>query len=463
MDMDDFIKKSFEQGDFAMKDAYWQSASAMLDRHYRRRRWKRWAWIFTFFMGVTGIFWFAFIDQQPNDFSANKGSLSTPIKNAPAFANPAKEGQDIVINEGSNSRSDIKENSVSESSNVAGNDPHSFSLAQKSRTAQQAKSMDVNRQIVAGNSPLELKGNEQKREEKAEIHVALVNDEAPRANLSEDAPTGLNAIPIDFLANQNVLVDNEMRTLPLPEMKVTREQEWTLNFTHDNKPITMPRFKPYWEPMVFAQVLAYPGLAASAKKVLGGQLGIEGRYFFSKQWFIRMALAGGVRLGSFAPSVYSTQRSFFLGPQDNAYVTRPGSLWYGATPIQMGYRSGKNVFLAGVTPQYLLGVYGSLEYAQENLRSGDMSYEFEQLEKGWINREGFRSVVVTYTLGYTRQLQERLHVGLSLQMIPFDWVNNTYGRKYEYAMPGYEAVNSSQKGLIEKNWLISFNVHYSLR
>ena len=61
MDMDDFIKKSFEQGDFAMKEAYWQSASTMLDRHYRRRLWIRRILAFSALIGVAGLIWFATI------------------------------------------------------------------------------------------------------------------------------------------------------------------------------------------------------------------------------------------------------------------------------------------------------------------------------------------------------------------------------------------------------------------
>jgi hypothetical protein len=467
MDMDDFIKKSFEQGDFAMKEAYWQSASTMLDRHFRRRLWIRRLLAISALAGVAGLIWLATIYFTTPAEIDHAAQLSMTSSNDGANIKTPLEEQSLMNQEITKTTSTLNTSDLAqEATDVSNKSKEYFS-------AKSVKSVDsylgknrfdgvVNKAKFVTSS-VENANMETMLGMDANLNDKNVSAQIPNSSFSEVLSSESSEIQNKFLSEEELSNANELAILPLPTLMVSPNSNGLLTLPDIRKPISRPPFRPYWESLIFTQVLAYPGVSQTSKKILGGQLGIEGRYSFSRHWFVRMALAGGVRLGSFDPSIYSTQKSFFLGPQDNAYVTRPSSLWYLGVPLQLGFRNGKNAFLAGVTPQYLLGVYGSLEYARENIRTGDMSFDYQKLDNGWISREGIRSLVLTYTLGYTRQVQDRLHMGLSLQMIPIDWISDTYGRKYEFAAPGYESITTSQKGLVEKNWLLSFNIHYSIK
>jgi cytoskeletal protein RodZ len=483
MDIDDFLKQSIGQTEFDMKDAYWQSASTLLDRHYRRKMWIRRGFYASFFLlflaGLGGIWQMhrqasvlerpaapAHIIENQGDFvqknrnskaDAMHDSRTKPTQTATGSASMSLNGevQEVTGNRNSlNGKNNVDENQVAQEE-----------TSSYLRLADSASSGLISAPQILGKAGATGWNGQQSVAEVSDNSQLTRKDDTTTNGeefLAKDTPSIIGNVE-SILTQENIMASHLLEVLPvslgeLDYPMIDLDEPFALR-------VDPSRFRPYWESMVFAQMLTFPNLEPSSKKVLGGQAGIEFRYSFHKNWFLRGALAAGVRNGSFAPSLYSTQRTYFLGPQDDAYVIRPTSLWYLGTPLQLGYRLGKNAFMAGITPQWLMGVYGNLEYARENLRqpaSGEDLYAFERLESGWMNRGGMRRMIMTYTFSFSRQVHPRVHLGMTLQAIPADWVSEQYGKKFDFGSQSYLPVEFDERALVEKNWILSFNVHYRL-
>jgi hypothetical protein len=487
MDIDDFLKQSVGQTEFDMKDAYWQSASALLDRHYKKRMWIRrgiYTSVFLLLLGGVGVIWQLQrqipVSDKPSiptknigsqgDF-ANKNMESNEISHRtsqmqPAVASEAAENIATAPKHPAGLDAADRKNTLNSTNHEVVNNVHREESTPSFRDENSANSEASKNPGASGKT--EATGLNEQNGETVDFGVdalvaenRLANTDKKDASKKETFIVGsdaeLNSMKEDDLAR------NILELLPLSDVELNYP---ALDIEESlPKRVDPSRFNPYWEYLVFAQMLTFPKLEPSSKKVLGGQAGVEFRYSFHKNWFLRGGLAAGVRNGSFAPSFYSTQRTYFLGPQDDAYVTRPTSLWYLGTPLQLGYRKGRNAIMAGITPQWLMGVYGNLEYARENLRqpvSDEDLYAFEKLESGWMSRGGMRRMIMTYTFSFSRQVHPRVHLGMTLQAIPSDWVSDQYGQKYDFSSQSYLPAELDQRALVEKNWILSFNVHYRL-
>jgi hypothetical protein len=479
MDIDDLLKQGAKQPEFEFKDAYWADASAKLDAHYYRILLVRIGLGLVFLLlALTGVYYYYTKIFIPGDTSISQSVIAFSQNKKDAFDSSCASINKL------NSNTDIQSKPLSKGSyEMAGHDV-------------EVKIRNVNK--------VEVKQTYQNQLKFSNIRNSAVLAHAQNQNLDSDIETGSSAHLIDntdeamgeMLSNSpldNVLAEqiinekqfyieknddgggisyshnphsqiDELEFLPSLNMGEFGLEPEAIEFS--NKLIFRSgKYKPNLRTYLLADLISYPALNVDGRRLLGGNFGLSFRYYTRENFFVGTGLTVGVRTGSFDPSTYSTQRTFLFGPKDDAFVTRPEAIFHFNIPLRVGYVLGKNEFYAGVVTQILAGVYGQLQYGQATLRGEQNTvpeFTYSNIDRGWMNRSGFRPLVFAGQIGYGRRLHQRTTLGVHLNVIPKDWLSDQYGQYFDFDSNQFAPIQWTQRGLVEQNWLLSFFVIYRL-
>jgi hypothetical protein len=480
MDIDDLLKKSFEQSSVVYKDAYWQDASSKIDQHYKRKFYIQisiTALILILVVLLSYVF-YSSNSQNLNWFKDRNTSLKTGIiaskkidNNAVSISssqgkiepiNPLIEGQ-------STSRSDDILNSQQNYSKL--------SLTDLSQIENTSESHDDNMTKVAQGKFIDSNKISKTVANKQDVRLDLGYSELA---LQVEGSSVLSDQKVDAQEMNNSFNDNSqsldaefkpfmnLASLVLPFNLIMEQQAIQFDIISFDNPIAdikPVQNKSYLEYGLMAEISTFPKFSSDNKNIVGGIGGLDLRYYFNEHFLMRSGIQVGYRGGSFSPSVYSTQKSYFLGPEEDAYVFRPTGLVTMTLPFQFGYNFDKFMIAFGINAHYLAATYGNLEYAESDFRSNAKEKPFEvytPVQSGWMSNAGLHRFIYSYQVSVNRNIYKRLSAGVNLQYLPADWTADNYGQIYSFEAGQYINPAFENRGLIEKNWIVNFNIYYRL-
>ena len=169
-----------------------------------------------------------------------------------------------------------------------------------------------------------------------------------------------------------------------------------------------------WEYNILASVMLNPD---DGKKILGGQIGIGGRYNFKKSSFAYADIGYRLVSGTFGVAQESQVQRFGFGLSQENFQLTPSQLHYISTNIGIGKRWQRHQAYVGLSYQYLLGIKGGLSGREKTAFSLDFSTA-QTIEEGWLDEKGYHKNVFGGVLGYQFALSKKLNIGIELEYWP---------------------------------------------
>jgi F0F1-type ATP synthase membrane subunit b/b' len=491
MEIDDILKKSFTSPSFEYKEEHWTAASSMIDSYYRVRLRNRIIAITMAFLVLITVGFLAyqlFLKNSEEGAKQKQNTISKPLAEADSKSHDSQLLEDqselLILAE--------SEEAITE---------------EYGSTTNSKEILNQGESTANSNIPLSVKSNSDHVVEKDLINsqnhlYATANEgnndffegmsgkdkEKQLDLLSQDTDGSISAKQGEHLTlsdkmfehensdiNQvfNLIKDSDnltsFNTLPLPFNVVYDSQELSEDLhahgfadVESQKPNRAP-----WNKLRYfagAEIMTFPGMRQDANRFVGAGLSAGINWFFHPNFFLDAGLGLSVRSGSFDPSIASTQYTQFFGPRFDSYVFRPKELLNASIPISLGYDFGRNQLLFGYRLNYLIGVYGSMEYASHmNVpnQTGN-EYNYEPLKNGWLSKDGFRNFMGGFILSYRYEFSPRIFGGVRFHYLPNDWIAKDFGQTYDINSMQYVSPDAPVNGLREKNWILGFNLVYIL-
>jgi hypothetical protein len=242
--------------------------------------------------------------------------------------------------------------------------------------------------------------------------------EAVMAESNEEAPMGLGSTP---------RVKADYFLLPL------LDNSWVLSLQEgvDNQPLAsigrIPSRPGKWSVGFDVMNLPSLGQGEGTFNELGFSLlrwiPLKGKLFLETG----MGLRG--RTGDFAPSVTTFQTSYGFGYIEDRFTLRPQVFYTAHLPFLLGYSKDRYQFTAGILCSGLLGAWGVNELQTYNAQEPGVRPATEILQQGWLDTQGFRSLNISYLLGYKVYVLPSIQFGLFAEFRNRDWIAQGYGRQ----------------------------------
>ncbi len=505
MNFEEYIKKPFEDQEFEFKEAYWQSAEKLIDNHYKRVRWIR-AGIICSILIATFIASYIYVSKKeisiPNPVVTQQQNID-PINNNQEISTqtiqPTSSEENITLSgtdtdaeplssdnidsniEKASTDAEIGKPKVAAANNVTmdsrANSEKSIKSGQSSGKSAKISTSGSNHlaATTAGSDPRQPQATDDKKafqNNKSEViltedNIAANDQDAVQNNSAIITPVN-SETPKTFALHPVTSQRTSALDLPFKNIESSGSLQM-LNFPlhldfGTNRPIlALNRPSRLY---AAAELLMYPSGNSEAFKFLGFNAGFGYQQPLGQMAFLDMGISGSFRRGNFAPSIVSTQLNYDFGPRTDAYILRPQALFSLQVPVLLGVEHGRHMLAAGVKLGFLIGVRGTSEYANYTHAfespTGQESYSYDVVDKGWIESTGFKKFALAYALKYQYRLNSRIMAGVSLQYLPSDWIANDFGKYYNFTSNEYQKPAGNPAQLIERNWLLGVELKYVL-
>lgn len=505
MNFEEYIKKPFEEQEFEFKEAYWQSAEKLIDNHFKRIRWIR-AGIICSILIAAFIASYVYVNKKdtaiPNPVvtqqqnmdpvNNNQENSTQTIQSATSEENLTLSGTDTHAETFSSYNIDSKIEKSSTDSETGKAKVAVTNIETKDSRAKPDKSMKSGQAsgksvkisanssnhlsaTNAGSGPNETQTIDDKKAIQNNKSAVILKEENIAAKDQDEAQNNSAIIkPVNSETGKNFalqpVASQRTSALDLPFKNIGSSSSLQmlhfplhLDFVTNRPILALNRPSRLY---ATAELLMYPSGNSEAFKFLGFNAGFGYQQPLGQMAFLDMGISGSFRRGNFAPSIVSTQLNYDFGPRTDAYILRPQALFSLQIPVLLGIEHGRHMLAAGVKLGFLIGVRGTSEYANFTHAfespTGQESYSYDVVDKGWIESTGFKKFALAYVLKYQYRLNSRIMAGVSLQYLPSDWIANDFGKYYNFTSNEYQKPVGNPAQLIERNWLLGVELKYVL-
>lgn len=503
MNFEEYIKKPFEEQEFEFKEAYWQSAEKLIDNHYKRVRWIR-AGIICSILIATFIASYIYVSKKeisiPNPVVTQQQNID-PINNNQEISTqtiqPTTSEENLTLSGTETDAETLSSDNIDSNIEKATTDSETRKAkvavankvtmdgrekSEKSMKSDQSSGQSAKISTSRSN-PITALENESRKTQAIDDKKAFQNNKSEviltEENIASKDRDGVqnNSVSITPVNSEtgktfalNPVASQRTSALDLPFKNIESSGSLQmLNFPlhldfGTNRPIlALNRPSRLY---ATAELLMYPSGNSEAFKFLGFNAGFGYQQPLGQMAFLDMGISGSFRRGNFAPSIVSTQLNYDFGPRTDAYILRPQALFSLQAPILLGIEHGRHMLAAGVKLGFLIGVRGTSEYANYTHAfespTGQESYSYDVVDKGWIESTGFKKFALAYAIKYQYRLNSRIMAGVSLQYLPSDWIANDFGKYYNFTSNEYQKPAGNPAQLIERNWLLGVELKYVL-
>ncbi len=408
--LDKYFRDNLSNRKFEPSEANWLAAERLLEANEKRRKRRGifW-WFFTGFVGLSVIVATLTYQRLNTDKGQadllESGRLKQTATTTPTISLDEVEG-DSIAKSANNTGTKIEAKNTLQSGATGNNAGTQRSSTNMPIATQKIENQSIKNGASKLNSSTPNKewafgkrGNqaiEQPNSQQIEQHL-MDNKKAETPSLAPSSQ--MEELQFERVSDLAKLADLQPYVYGIKTNKILKTTTQKIEVHRSNQ----------WQLCLYGAQMGQPTPEKGEKLLLGQQAGILIRRNIGDNWFIASGLAYQRRVGSFDATQTANQRNYRFGLEQETLLLRPSSLHYLKLPVLVGLEYGKHQLMAGISLDYLSGVYGETGSYQ---KQGEPPIKaFKRIKSGWVTSDGYRKTLPSLQFGYHYALTKYWHLG----------------------------------------------------
>ncbi len=411
--LDDFFKNKMSQRQIEFDEAHWAAAEALLDKQKRKKRLAFWWW----FGGAASVLvtalllWWFWPQSAPSPLSS--------FFDLPALAKSEAPTTDATV------QPDVTETPQTSA-------PHS-SNANLSPSSKQNPSSDT-RDTFAAKAKEEIDRTAEKAFTERKKTTITAKEEKAKAD--QKAKVQNNSKP-EKKPNQNKAqanADQKVKRLAIPMLSTLEreplryERQGNFGNAQREEPMIKVAYEKWrWGAAAYASL--YPYRTGANESLIGWKTGLFSSYHLNTNWYIESGIQYHLRTGQFGFAKAESIANYRFGKSELNYFLLPTQLHYLQIPLLVGYQNNRHRLAIGAQLNYLLGIRGSLRTSFDGVSDPNL-FNTNQVEQGWIVKDGFKIWPIDVSMGYGYELGTHWMVEVQLNYTMGSVLDESYERPF---------------------------------